>query len=100
VDASEYCNIAAFQIGSTGMGTTIVPLRSWNLKVIHSSNIDFYTSMLISYKSIKSNNKYLAFWLCKNIVQIWLGKEYKVEEVKTKFPLRPYHYHVRIIFLF
>jgi hypothetical protein len=33
VDASDLCNTAAFQLGSTGIGTTLSSARSWNLKV-------------------------------------------------------------------
>ena len=32
VDASDFCNTAAFQLGSIGIGTT-VSARSWSLKV-------------------------------------------------------------------
>jgi hypothetical protein len=33
VDASDLCNTAAFQLGSTGIGTTLSAARSWSLKV-------------------------------------------------------------------
>jgi hypothetical protein len=32
VDASDICNTAAFQLGTTAIGTTLAT-RSWNLKV-------------------------------------------------------------------
>ncbi len=32
VDASDQCNIAAFQLGQTAVGTTLAQ-RSWNIKV-------------------------------------------------------------------
>jgi hypothetical protein len=35
VDASTACNTLAFQLGQTGIGTTI-PTRSWSLKVFQN----------------------------------------------------------------
>ena len=35
VDASDECNMVNFQLGTSGIGTTI-PTRQWNLKVIEN----------------------------------------------------------------
>jgi hypothetical protein len=52
VDASNNCNTAAFQLGQTGIGTTI-PSRAWNIKVKQKENC---TTNLIVIRRVFINN--------------------------------------------